>query len=268
MNRLTGRLIRASYKLAPFLVLILLVGAACKSKKGAQKTAVAEKKSDAPKEASSAFFRRLAESNFDFKTLAFKGKARYHSAKDDQSFNYKLHIEKDKRIWASFSLLGIEGARMLVTRDSIKVIDRINRQYRLADFGYLSKEAKIPIDFNTLQKILLAELPINASDCKIAEQTPEKIMLTYKKGDRTLECDMDALILKILAMRGEDVKTGQKTTLDYTRFQDVEGTKLPFYIDFKAQDARVQLEHKQALLNAQDVTFSFSIPGDYELITE
>src|SRR4051812_9820568 len=54
-----------------------------------------------------------------FTELAAKLKTKVSSPSLNQSFTTNIRWKKGDRIWMSMSIIGIEGARVLITRDSI-----------------------------------------------------------------------------------------------------------------------------------------------------
>ena len=60
--------------------------------------------------------------------------------KENRSFNANLRICKDSAIWMSISpALGIEVARVLIDKDSVRFINRLNSTYFKGGFAYLNK---------------------------------------------------------------------------------------------------------------------------------
>ena len=68
-----------------------------------------------------------------------------------------VRLEKDKRIWISINatLLGIEVFRALITPDSAKVLNKMDKVYQLRSISYLQEISHLPFDFNVLQSIIL-----------------------------------------------------------------------------------------------------------------
>src|ERR1043165_2055158 len=65
---------------------------------------------------------------FDFTSLTAKAAVEIATDKETTSFDVNIRMKKDSAIWLSITpLLGIEVARVLVTRDSIRILDRINK---------------------------------------------------------------------------------------------------------------------------------------------
>lgn len=75
-----------------------------------------------------------------------------------QSFNANMRWKKNHHIWISFNILGIEGMRVWIDKDSIRIIDRLNKRYISKPYSYLNEVASIDIPFNQLENLLLGKL--------------------------------------------------------------------------------------------------------------
>ncbi|MBK7856213.1 MAG: DUF4292 domain-containing protein [Bacteroidetes bacterium] len=68
-------------------------------------------------------------------------------------------MRRDSVIWISISpALGIEVARVLITKDSVKVIDRLSNKYKLTDYKYLNDLLRMNVDFDIIQGVLTGNL--------------------------------------------------------------------------------------------------------------
>ncbi len=78
--------------------------------------------------------------------------------KQSQSLNADMRMLRDSIIWLSAypNLMGfkVEVARALITRDSVKVIDRFNKKYYAKGIDYIQNIVGYPVDFTTLQRII------------------------------------------------------------------------------------------------------------------
>jgi hypothetical protein len=75
-------------------------------------------------------------------------------------FGANLKAKKDSAIWVSIvPALGIEVARVLMTKDSVRVIDRINKKYTSYGYGVLENYTALPVNLETMEDIL-AGIPI------------------------------------------------------------------------------------------------------------
>jgi hypothetical protein len=89
---------------------------------------------------------------------------RYYSAKadvelsmPDQQRSFKAHLRSvhDSAAWVSVvPLLGIEAARVLLTRDSLKIMDRVNDRYFVGDTGTAARRFGLAPDLALLQQAI------------------------------------------------------------------------------------------------------------------
>ena len=67
---------------------------------------------------------------------------------NNQEVKSQIRWVRDSVIWMNFSLFGIEGARLLINRDSFFLLDRINKKY-MAEVLYTDNSDDIhKVDFN------------------------------------------------------------------------------------------------------------------------
>ncbi|MCB0807539.1 MAG: DUF4292 domain-containing protein, partial [Bacteroidales bacterium] len=80
-------------------------------------------------------FDKLKENELKFEWFSAKFNLDLIIDKKKNSFRGQLRMRKDSAIWVSFSpALGIEMARLLITEDSVKFINRINKTYFAGDY--------------------------------------------------------------------------------------------------------------------------------------
>ena len=94
-----------------------------------------------------------------FETISAKVHVDYQSAKQKQSFNCKVRIKKDSAIWVSISpLLGIELFRLIITPDSVKLLDRLSQKYFADSIVLIEQMTEVPMDFQMLQALLTGRM--------------------------------------------------------------------------------------------------------------
>ncbi len=115
-----------------------------------------------------------------FTYLKSKFKLHFHDAKNDVKAKVRLRLKKDSLIWVSITKTGFEGLRGMVTRDSIYILDRMKKIYRVSDFKTLSKNFNFEVNFDILQSMVLGNMPFRgASKSKIVQK--EKYWLIKQK---------------------------------------------------------------------------------------
>lgn len=118
-----------------------------------------------------------------FSYLKSKFKLHFHDADRDVKAKVRLRLKKDSLIWVSISKAGFEGLRGMITRDSIYLLDRMKKIYRVSDFKTLSKNFNFDVNFNLLQSMILGNMPFRgATKSKIVQR--DKYWLIKQKRKR------------------------------------------------------------------------------------
>lgn len=92
--------------------------------------------------------------NFSF--YQSRAKVNYQDDKQKIELDINLVMEKDQYIWMSVTaVLGIEVARIMITQDSVKILDRLHRKYIATDFDYIQRMSNVPLKLNNLQNLII-----------------------------------------------------------------------------------------------------------------
>lgn len=214
---------------------------------------------------------QLAKNRIDFQTFSSKMKVHYEGGDGkDNEFNAYIHIKKDSMIWLSINLgLGIEAFRVLITPDSVKILDKLKKVARLRSVSYLQEEIHLPIDFRTLQDLLMGN-PIYLDSSNILfykkEQAGISLLsigglfrnyLTLNSGDNTLRhCKLDDI--DPMHARTCDLTYGdyeQKDTLRFSSYRKISVAE--------KSKVDIELSYKQYRFN-EPLSFSFTVPKNYK----
>src|SRR5205085_9842288 len=127
----------------------------CKTRKAAQPaTAVADIK-PMKGESVDSLLDKLQQYSFKAEWMNAKANVTTIDSGEETSFNINLRIHKDSVIWISVSpLLGIEVARVMITPDSIKMLDRLHGKYQCSSFEYINKLLQMKVNFEIVQALL------------------------------------------------------------------------------------------------------------------
>jgi len=83
---------------------------------------------------------------------------RFDDGKLKTNFTAKVRMKKDSVIWMSVSVaLGIEVARVMLTPDSIMMINRLQKNYFTGGYDYLSTTLGVPVSYEMAQAIFTGE---------------------------------------------------------------------------------------------------------------
>ncbi|MET0300960.1 MAG: DUF4292 domain-containing protein, partial [Flavitalea sp.] len=97
----------------------------------------------------------IDSNRIDFKTFSAKVKVAFEGKDGKKNdFNANIRVYKDSVMWISINaLLGIEAFRVLITPDSVKVLNKLDKVVLLRSVSYLQEVAKVPFNFNELQDL-------------------------------------------------------------------------------------------------------------------
>ena len=97
----------------------------------------------------------------EFEYLHTKTKIQYKDADRSVSTSANIRIKKDSIIWMSLTpFLGIEVARVIITQDSMVLMNRLNREYMVYEFQSLSEKFHFEISYDLIQSLILGNMPL------------------------------------------------------------------------------------------------------------
>lgn len=141
---------KVSYRPVFYIIaILLLVAQACSPARKAIREPLKQ-------QGATFLFEQLQKSKPTFNTLSSRAAVDIRSSKTDMSLKVQFRIQKDSLIWMSFSpLLGIEVVRIVLTPDSVKFIDRINKSYFCGNYSFFQEFYNVGFDYDMIESILL-----------------------------------------------------------------------------------------------------------------
>jgi hypothetical protein len=259
------------------LFALVILMAACKTEKVSRKPLEGKNKDF--------LLEKLEANEVDFKTFSAKSSISVQNESSTNSFKSTIRIQKDSAIWVSVTpLFGIELARILLTKDSLKVINRINAEYFIGDYEYFYKKYDIALEFETIQALLIGNKVDFERDEKlkfsidkekyylgnIKRRKVERVERKPKKIDNNelVSLWLNPTSFKIEEMLISDLTASRFVRAMFSQHQEIEGklfpTQLTFYLNESVND-KVDIEYTKITLD-QPISFSFNIPSKYEQV--
>ncbi|RAJ10613.1 uncharacterized protein DUF4292 [Chitinophaga skermanii] len=209
----------------------------------------------------------IQKNHIDFKTYSAKLKADFESDKGESmnNLNVDINMIKDSVVWISVSVPIVgEVARVLITPDSLKLVDRYHKEMMLRDIRNASDVLGIPFDFSTIQDLLVGNpVFLNDSVSQIVK-TPTLISFSCVQAGLTSLFNVypDDYSLQQSKVSGADA-TGQQRSceLTYGNYKVVDGRKLPFSRRIFIEDKRlikVAMDFTRVEFNKDKVTTTFN----------
>ena len=217
---------------------------------------------------------RVEVKNLEFAYFKSKSKITYTDASSSQSATVDIRVKRDSIIWLSINKVGIEGARTLITRDSIFILDRLNNELLAYDFPTLSKRFNFPVSFDFLQAAMLGNVTVqDTPGYKIAIiKEPNYYILRQNQDSVTMDNYVDNSDQKLKRVSVLEKSTNNSLNIQYENFTPLENFLFPFkgsltlnyQLAGNNYHTAIQVEHQKAEISDKELKFPFAVPPKYE----
>lgn len=137
-------------------ITVAFLAVSCKSKKALVKVNEPEK---AVNVATRAVIEGINNNQLQFKTFSGKAKSSVAINKDSYDATLNIRIRNGQAIWISITtLLGIEAARVLITPERFKVMNRLNGTFIDRPFNFIYRFASEELSFDNLQSLMVGNM--------------------------------------------------------------------------------------------------------------
>ncbi len=126
----------------------------------------------------------LAKHKINFTTFSAKIKVEYEDNKGKQpDFNAFVRLYSDSVLWVSISatFLSIEAFKILITKDSVIIVNKLDKQVEYHPFSYMEEITHIPLNFSNLQDLIIGN-PIYVGDSVLSYKQTENHILIATVG--------------------------------------------------------------------------------------
>jgi uncharacterized protein DUF4292 len=209
--------------------------------------------------------KNLGKNRVDFKTFSAKVKVDAVGPDDENHVNAYVRIRRDSAIWIDIhGALNIDGVRLLVTKDSVKLINYIAHTYEANSVSYLQEFSQVPLSFYDLQDLIVGNPIFIDSNVVSYKATPNNLqVLMIGKIFKNL-VTLENKTFKIIHSKLDDVDPNRNRTADITLSDyvfmggDIFSTTREIVISEKSK-LDISLTFKQYSFN-QPQTFPFTVP--------
>ncbi len=234
-----------------------------------------------------ALSKRMYDSELDFIYAYAKFNCQLTIDSDERSFNVSVRCRKDSVIWLSISKLGIDAARVLITKDSVKfTLGLTEKKYFTGDYSYINQMLHADLDYDMLQALLVGNsAAFQDDDSKLKpgrdRNTCQYFLSTIRKhhlkkitsGQEPAEDSyqtiyLDPVTFKIITLDFTDIHTNRKFNATYSNFKPVDKYLAPFKLVYNItaeKNIKAEIEYSKIIINEQQ-SFPFKIPSSYERI--
>ena len=215
-------------------------------------------------------YQAIERNRIDFNTFSAKVKVDFSG--DDgrkRDFTAAIRIKKDSVIWVSITaLLGIEAFRIMVTPDSVKVLNKLDKVIQYRSVSYLQELAKIPFTFYELQALLIGN-PVFLDSNIVSYRKDEKSVSLLSNSDifkHLLTVSTDDYRLLHSKLDDANALRARTCNIVYGGYDNKNAILFPTYRAIAVSEKTkvdIVLQFKQVDFNV-DLTFPFNIPRNYK----
>ena len=251
-----------------FILLLSIFFVACSSKKGIVKSNGA--KPVVLSKEKGLDLNILSKNQTSYSTFTTKAASNIAINGKEYDATLNIRIKKGELIWMSATAFaGIEAARVLITPDSIKVLDRLNDEYINKPFSYIKDYTNDDIDFATLEAMLVGNvIPLVFKNIDKIILNNEAYLLKDKTANMYYQVDLNkdfkSQSLLFLALNNT-----QKLNATISNFEKIENYWLPLNISINStalsNKIDVKMEYSKTQLNLP-LDFPFNVPKRFSVI--
>jgi len=229
-------------------------------------------------------YAKMLENQVSFDYLSGKFDIEYTDGKKKTSLRGQLRVKYDSLTWLSFSpALGIEAARVLLSDDSVKFVNRLNKSYFVGEYQVLDSLLNTTIDYSILQSMIIGnditqydvskyKASIDGGLYRITIQERRKIRRVLKREEidskvlvQNIWLDPDNFRIKRIDIKelGDDSK---KLDVTYNKYVEIDGELFPSQIMINIVSQKsisINVDFIKMEMN-EPLRFPFKIPNKYE----
>jgi hypothetical protein len=253
------------------IALCLLVMVSCKAKKKLVVVPSAPVPAQAPIVKAINPIDDIKARQLNFNTFAASGSGSLNIDNNSNDVKLNIRVEHNKRIWVSVSitaLLTFEVARVLITPDSLFVVNKVESKYLRKPFSYIYTYASKQINYKMLEALLVGNaMPEILND--------PRVILQPTNGNVTLSGKLQDLVYRLTL--GPDKRPQQLNLSNPAEEQTLQVTNsVPVQADNKIVPSQIDIQsaikNKKIQVNLQytkvdfdqQLEYPFNIPERYK----
>lgn len=200
-------------------------------------------------------------------------RARIYAEGGGQSVSANANIIwiRDSVLWVNVKKLGIEAARALVTKDSIYLINRLDKTYSVKGLESLKRQYSLPEGFSLLQQTVLASAWFFPDIVLQSDIREELHRLSGSNGKQGVEYRLEEGSFALRSETFVEPKDARTVTLGFGDYKKLPGAGMFPYLRsieaYSPENGTVRLELELSDIDIDTPpNYRFEIPEHYEKI--
>jgi len=230
-----------------------LLFTSCRSKK---KAIAAINNSAVNKEDKKQVFKAIKANRFEFEYFSAKAACGYRDKKNKYSFNLNIRMQKGEKIWLSASALFFEVGRVLITKDSIHIINYFDKSVTNRSINFVSQYLGTKLTINQIQDVLVGN--------SILEHTAS--ISSYVLNDARPTVTFHYENFRPTFVKGDQTGSVNKIDIEYKDFTSINNRLIPQFAKVVAatHNNKITTTLKYSDISTEEVkNWPFKIPAKY-----
>src|SRR5688500_10071740 len=213
----------------------------------------------------------LSVEEIDFEYLQGKARMILRDANKEREVKANIRVRKDSVIWMTFSVIGLQGGKALINKDSITIVSNVDKEYYVFEYPELSKRYNFNINYDVIQSAMLGNLLLDRKDEDEIIQESSMFLLKQQAGTVQVTNYINAASMKVEKIDMKELNSNNSLVINYSNFQPVQDRLFPyngtinlFYKTLAGVlNTTVIFEYNKAEVGDKELKFPFNIPKRY-----
>jgi hypothetical protein len=214
----------------------------------------------------------IAIQEIDFEYLHGKARLNFKDDKKELEVKATVRIHKDSVIWMTLSMIGVQGGKVLINKDSVTILKSLDKEYFVFDYTELSKRFNFTINYDVIQSAMLGNLilPMNPQD--VIQEAPDYNMLAQQQGTVMIRNFINTTTKKLEKLDLTETTSKNSLKINYSNFQPVSEKSFPYtgivnllyHTASGVINSTISFEYTKVEVGDKELKFPFNIPKRYE----
>lgn len=214
----------------------------------------------------------LSIEEIDFEYLHGKGRMVLKDGSKEREVKANIRVRKDSVIWMNFTVIGVQGGRALINRDSITIINNVSNEYFVFGYKELSRKFNFEINFDVIQSAMLGNLLMQRTETDTVERKTASYLLNQQSGTVDVLNYISVTTMKIQKVELKENNTHNSLIINYANFQPLDTKLFPYdgtiSLFYKAPagllNTTIIFEYNKVEVGDKELRFPFNIPRKYD----
>jgi hypothetical protein len=199
----------------------------------------------------------------------------FQSENEDVSLNLQIRLVKNEKLWMSFKKAGITVAKVLITPDSLMLLDIIHKKFLNTDIKNIANFIGAELDFKSIQSMLLSSMPLLKDQKFFWKQDVNYVVSNFENKDWDKNTTLDSSKAlkhahwincnKLFLTHARFIQTAKNQEIDinYEQPDSTMGYWMIKIFNQNKEKIKGEIVYKDIDIK-KDINLPFSIPKDYE----